>query len=455
MRAGLLEAMVRGDRSIWAIVAALWLITAGLVVAQRGGGARLGYLRIVALLSLASATSMVGLTLATALAVPRIVWKTSDGGDLVEKSGDTWRRLRGPAVQILVGGVPDVAIPTIDASGAWVLSGLLSGKPAPGLPPAAATAPELGTPRLCSTTSERCRAWPSAWPDPARSPAFDDFTWAKDGASAAFAYDVESGLYLRDVGGLEREGRALELVGRVTNDAPREGATALFVLRRIQGGRLAGMRVVAIPGRAPGTQEYRVQRADVSLSAGPWVLRFVARPVLVACALALPVLLLAYLFAPTWLAARLRQRAVRRELARSLVLVPVLGGARDRVDLATVIDDAEIGDATLTRGTVVSAALGADDGRPVESRAWFELPALSTSEPAPGSAPAPVGEREANADANPARRLGLLVPADALPFRRAARAWLSPYAYAIAILATGLAAAAPGLVAVVALLSTR
>src|SRR5262245_2619549 len=109
MRAGLLEAMIRGDRTSWAIVAALWLVPAGIVVAQLAGTGRLGYLRILALLTLASATSMVGLTLATALSMPRIVWKTVDGGDLLEKGGETWRRLRGPAVQILVGGVPDVA----------------------------------------------------------------------------------------------------------------------------------------------------------------------------------------------------------------------------------------------------------------------------------------------------------------------------------------------------------
>jgi hypothetical protein len=44
------------------------------------------------------------------------------------------------------------------------------------------------------------------------------------------------------------------------------------------------------------------------------------------------------------------------------------------------------------------------------------------------------------------------VPADAEPFRRAARALLRPYAYAVAVLATGVAAGAPGLVAVFALI---
>lgn len=458
MRSGLVERIVQGDRATWLVIAVLWLVTGLLVLAQRSQ-LRSGPTRVVALASLATASSLVSLALSMALAVPRITWRDAEEPQLVVPAGDTWRKVRGPAVQLLVAGVPELAVPSVDAEGRWVLVGLLSGKAIPGVEPAPAAPPEVGGPRLCDNESDRCRAWPASWPDPAKPPRLSELSWAKEGAATAVAHDVESGLYLREADGVGPDAKALELVGRVTNDAPREGTSALFVVRRVAGGRLTAMRVLSTPG--PSQPTYRLQRAEVSLTAAPTALRWFARPLLTLTGLALPLALLVYLLAPRWLGARLRRRAaVRRELERALVLVPVTGAAvGEAMGLAMVSDDADLGDALLPRGTVVPLGPGAVAavGRPVRSRAWFELPARAEESTPPSEAleGALAGAAVRHSERGASRKVGVLVPADDVPFRHAARAWIGPYAHAVAILLTGLAIAAPAVVAVAALVATR
>jgi hypothetical protein len=489
MRSGLVEAIVTGDRMIWLIIVVLWVITAALVLAQRGG--RRSAMRAIALSSLATATSLSALAVATAVALPRIRWKTVSNPDLVAPKGDTWRRLRGPAVPVVVSGVPDLAVPTVDSAGRWVLFGLVSGEALPGLEPAPVATPEMGAPRICSNDSDRCRAWPARWPDPARPGRFAELLWAKDGAAVALAHDVESGLYLREVAAPEGggdENAAIEIVGRITNDASREGNSALFVVRRIGAGRLQAMRVIAspagndlppevpLPPRTPGsiaasesggesgwnapTTEFKLQRADVSLRAGPAALALFARPLLIVTSLSLPASILIYFLAPLALASRLRRRsAIRRELDRSLTLVPVAGA--DVGGLALVADDADLGDALLTRGSVVTMGPpgASHDGLPVASRAWFEVPIARAAPWAdPNAGPdsiAAAGSAISHGERGTSRKVGLLVPADAFPFRRAARAWISPSVQAAAVFATGLAAALPAIVAIVAMLGAR
>ncbi len=302
VRDRLIDGLIQGDRLAWAAIAVLWVITALVVLLHRpgmGGAKQAAWTWL--LFAAATGTSLAGLPLSAALAVPRIRWAAVDAPDLVASGGDTWRRLRGPAV--LVAG-PDIAVPTLDAADHWVLFGLLSGKPIQGLP-AAEPAPMLpGAPRLCRTEGEACRPWPVAWPDPARPIALSELAWSRpspggiagpaaDRVEGALAYDVETGLYLRRIEpapGSPPDGPQLELVGRITADAQREGPSVLFVVRKVEGGRLKAMRIASLPdvprpvtaGSAPvpaagartigGTPPgplFRVHRAEVSLTAGP------------------------------------------------------------------------------------------------------------------------------------------------------------------------------------------
>src|SRR5262249_31407580 len=129
-------------------------------------------------------------------------------------------------------------------------------------------------------------------------------------------------------------------------------------------------------------------------------------------------------------------------------------GARGRVRLAVVRDDADLGDALLPRGAAVQVAVGADDASPIASHTWHELPA-----PAPRDLPAAdlplAGGAVPHEDRGARRKVGLLVPADAAPFAATARGWLSQVAQPIAIALTGAAAASPAVVALANLLTRR
>lgn len=472
MLSAVVDMLVRGSYVAWAVVGGLWLVASIVVLAHRRG-ARPSSLRVLSLLGLTSATAALGLAVATAVSVPRIRWSTEPDATLVLAKGETWRRLRGPAVPVKVAGDPDLAIPTVDAEGLWVLVGLLSGRPVPGLPPAPNTPPVAGSARLCATDAEVCRAWPAAWPDPAQAPRSADLTWSKDGPLSALAFDVESGLYLQSAGALAGEDRTIELVGRLSNDPPRETMSSLFVMRRIAGGagpdvsapggpsllasgRLQALRVVSHP--AEGSHVFRLQRASVSLAAGPLTLRVVARPLLGAAAMGLPLAVLAYLLSPAWLANSLRRRgAVKRALERPLTLAPVPSDslAMSATSLFTVTEDADLGDALLTRGTVVAVALAGSGGGPLSARAWFEIPGMPVLDVESRSALPETGSAVPHSERGARRKVGVLVPAEGFLYLGAAATWLSHRVRPLAILAAGAALAAPGVVAVASLLGAR
>ncbi|HZF48918.1 MAG TPA: hypothetical protein VE093_09730 [Polyangiaceae bacterium] len=461
------QALIRGDRFAWALVAALWIATAVAVFAHRRD-AHPSLRRVIGLLFAALATSAAGLVVASAVAVPRLRWRSEESADLVVPEGETWRRLRGPSVQVATPEGPDIAVPTIDVEGRWVLYGLLSGLPVEGLLPAPDMAPRAGAPRLCHTATEMCRAWPAAWPDPTQAGRFGELVWEKAGALDAAAYDVETRVFLTG-GALEPQGprlgpeevargTVLELIGRLSNDPAREHASSLFVVRRISGGRLRATRVVSTPS-AGKPFAFVLQRADVGLLAGPLVYRLAARPVLLASALGLPFALIAYLFAPAWLAAILRRRAaVKRVLRAPLVLAPIAQSSAPSgpMALAAVTEDADLGDALLERGDVVALGLDVGRGEPVVSRAWFELPgATPWDDEEDGRASVDGSPRPAYELGVVRRRLGVLIPADREPFRRAAEAWLSRVLHEVAAFVVGLAALAPGLVALASLIAGR
>ncbi len=306
VRDRLIDGLIQGDRLAWAVIGVVWALTAVVVLLHRpgpGGARGSGWTWL--LLAAATGTSLVGLPLSAAISVPRVRWATVDAPDLVAASGESWRRLRGPAV--LVSG-PDIAVPTVDATDHWVLFGLLSGKAVPGLPAAEPAPMPPGAARLCLPAGEACRPWPVAWPDPARPVALGELTWSRgegDGASVrvagALAYDVETGLYLRHVDpapGTAADAPQLELVGRVAGDAPRESESVLFVVREVKGTRLKAVRVVATPAHDGGGHAFHLQRAEVSLAAGPRVFAWGVRPLLALISLALPLGVMALLLAP-------------------------------------------------------------------------------------------------------------------------------------------------------------
>jgi hypothetical protein len=460
------ESIVRGDRLAWSLVATLWLATTIAVFAHRRDASP-SLKRVVGLLLAALATSAGGFVVASAIAIPRIRWKTEADSELVAAEGDTWRRLRGPTVQVVTSRGPDIAVPTLDAEDRWVLYGLIEGRPLDEYPPAPSAPPRPGAPRLCDTSHEACRAWPSSWPEPTQAPRYSELHWERTGARIAVAYDVESRLYLTGgsltpqapaigAGELERS-TALELIGRLSNDPSRETASSLFIARRIAGGRIRAVRIVSTPA-AGGSYAFYLQRADVALTPGPLAFRIVARPTLILSALALPLALIAYLLAPAWLAALLRRRdAVKRELPAPLILAPIAQTTAPPgiMALASVAEDTHLGDALLTRGEVVAIALDIHSGEPVVSRVWFELPGATPWDDGPQGAEASGVPRGPSGETSSRRKVGVLIPADRGPFRRAADAWLSRALHSVAVGVAGLAALAPGLVALASLLAAR
>jgi hypothetical protein len=304
MREGLLGALIQGDKVIWGLLAALWLVTTLLVVLRRssyGRGAPVTPARILVLLGAASILSLTALPLSTALSIPRIRWKTVDASALCAPTGETWRTLRGPAVPVIDRGLPDVAIPTMDAQGRWVLVGLLSGRPVEGLSPAPDSPLEAGLSRICRTDVAECRPWPAGWPDPSRPIGTGELIWTKEPSASALAYDAETGHYLQAIAGVSEgespqgpSGAVLELAGRIANDPPREGVSVLFLLRRVVDDRLHAVRLVAVSSAAG--KSFHLQRSDVSLSIGPRMVRWFARPALWITSLSLPFGLLVYAY---------------------------------------------------------------------------------------------------------------------------------------------------------------
>ncbi len=338
MRDRLIDGLIQGDRYAWGAVAVLWVLTAVVVLIHRPGqGSSYTWL----LFAVATAASLVGLPLSSAIAVPRVRWAPVEAPYLVAADAqapanateESWRRLRGPVV--LVAG-PDLGVPTVDASGRWVLAGVLSGKPVEGLPAAEPAPMKPGAPRLCLPSGQSCRPWPVAWPDPERPIPTGELGWGRAGAPAplttgepsrktaspaqpsraeeALAYDVETGLYLFHVDpapGATPEDPLLEVVGRVAGDVPRDSGI-VFAIRKVAAGRIKALRLVYSGGRtahegAATLPAFAVERAEVSLTAGPLVFAWVVRPVLALTAVSLPVGVLALLLAPILHRSRLRR----------------------------------------------------------------------------------------------------------------------------------------------------
>jgi hypothetical protein len=299
MPLGLTEAIALGNREIWAMVGALWLLSTMMVLAPRGA-ARPS--RFVALLALASATALMAFFLASALSIPRLTWRTVDEPLLLAQGSDTFRKLRGPAVHVKVDGVPDFAVPTIDDRGRWVLYALLAARPLTSVSPADPSAPEPGGPRLCTTSTEPCRAWPLSWPSPGRAPALSELEWSAHAGRDTLVYDPETRNFLHDAGHLVSPGDArMDLAGSLSAEAAGDGPSAVFSLRRLTKSGLQAMRIIHVTTTAG--PRYFVQRATVSVLLGPRV-RWIARPVLGLIAFALPIGLLVSRVLPAWLAKR-------------------------------------------------------------------------------------------------------------------------------------------------------
>ena len=333
VRDQLIDGLLHGDRVIWAGVGVLWVLAAILVLVHRAPPydaptRRAGAGFAFALLAVTTATSLVGLPLATALAIPRIQWRAADTPELLAPNGSTtWRRLRGPAVA-LKGPEPDIGVPTIDASNRWILVGLISGKPVPGLAPAEASDAAPGDARLCSAEGAACRAWPVSWPDPARPSALGEIVWSRVKPRAPerpLAFDVETGLYLVRIDpapgvGAGLGGPHLEIIGRAGAEPKVEGPQVVFLARSVAGGRLRAARIAAMPDPAkPGAFAFHLHRATASLTAGPRALAWVARPILMLTAFALPLGLGAYLLAR-------RRGALERALPRVESLAALAAG---------------------------------------------------------------------------------------------------------------------------------
>jgi hypothetical protein len=311
VRGRLIDSLLSGDRGAWLGFGLLWALTAILVLIHRPAEEasrtrRAGAAFAFALMAVATATSLAGLPLSAALAVPRLRWKAVEAPDLIASaSGDSWRKLRGPAV-VIPGPEPDLGIPTLDASDRWVLWGVLANKAVPGLAAAEASPAARGAPRLCRVDGAECRAWPVGWPDPARPEPGGELIWARASADAplrALAYDVETGLYLMRLEGpsgapVALDGPLFELVGRSGGEPKMEGPSVLFAVRSVIGGRLRAARVAATPDPGhPGSFGFHLHRADVSLRAAPRAFAWVARPLLGITGFTLPVGITLYLLA--------------------------------------------------------------------------------------------------------------------------------------------------------------
>ncbi len=310
MRDRLIDALIQGDRLAWGVVAAVWLVgTLAVLLHRPGGTERRAAAWTWLLFTIATGASLVGIPLSAAIAVPRLRWAVVDTPELVNPSGESWRRLLGPAV-VVPGPQPDVGVPTIDAEGRWVLFGMLSGTPVEGLPPAAPAPLQPGRPRLCKAEGDACRPWPVAWPDPDRPTLLGELVWAgaEGGPQAApvasaLAFDTETSLYLRRIERIEPPSGAppgaplLEVSGRFSGDAPREDVAMLLAVRRVSAGRLRAMRVIAMRATTGGFL-FRLQRQEASLVAGRAAFTWVVRPLLVLTSLSLPLGVLALLLAP-------------------------------------------------------------------------------------------------------------------------------------------------------------
>lgn len=456
VRDALADAVTRGDPLTWGLVAALVVGAAVPTLLARSGG-RPGLAGPLLLLVLGGGAAALGLALLPGLALPHVAYRPSVEPDLVAPGGKNWRRVRSPALVVRVGGAPELLVPTQERDRRIRLWGVLSGRPIASLPDAPSAAPEPGSARLCPVSPaelgptaatpqgvaapEPCRAWPAPWPTPVATSAPEELVWTRQGASTALAYDPESGMFLQ--GSVDDEG--LDVVGRTAGDLPSialDGAGApptegdadaapaagrsrpqlALVVRRLHAGRFDAARVVAT---ASGPI---LERSGLAVGRASAVARWVARPVLWGAVTALPFGLLVALAAPSLLRRRLERFARRHRFRSPLVIAPVARSAGDGPADATVVAAPNDAGPAFTTGASVTAVLGAEPGCSVAATEWYELPIEGSV---------------------------VLVPADAARVRAIARSWAARRLHALAVVAAGLALAAPGLVAVVAMLSGR
>lgn len=453
MRDGLVAGLIQGELLPWLIMLGLWLATAALIVSRRAG-ARRGPVGVITLLVAVSFTSLAGLSLSQAVAVPRLRWRDVPWPAVVAPEGETWRKLRGPVTLATTPSGPDIALASLDGDD-WALFGLLSGARIEGLPPALPGPINPGSARLCREGHDECRPWPIAWPPPTRPTEADEFVWSRGSLGKGdppLAYDVETGQSLHRIepargaqGTADLAGPFVELIGRVTTDPPRTGPTSIFIVRTIAGGRLRAARVVSVP--VAGRFTFHLQRADHVLTTAPAIHRAVAKPLLLASFAAAPIGVFAYLLAPRLFLAWLRRRrATRRELPVPLVVAPLAGASQGGGRrLAMVREDGDLGDAMLAQGTLITVLDGERSLAPIRAHVWFELPAAEGAQ----------GEATRLDERGSSRVIGALVPADGPLFRRAAAAWISGPLWAIGALGAGLSMAAPAVVAIASLIGSR
>ena len=326
MGASVIDAILRGQRGAWVGLLVAVLVAAVIALPPRAGRPTVG--RVLLLAALTSVLSAGGVLVAMAFSVPRIVWRKAPLPAYAMSSGESWRSLRAPAATLLDEGRPEVAVAGLDPTGRVRLYGLFRGAPLDGFLEAPDTPPTPGAPRICRVDREECRAWPKAWPEPSATPSVSDFVWARDLFAGALAYDTETGRILHHIEGLRAAGQpiagagslspagtgarattgtwALEQIGKLGNEPSREEESALFVVRRISGGRLDAVRMVATPGN--GNFTYSMERATTSLVAGPATLAWFARPLLMALVLWFPAVTIALQAAPAWWTSRRRRQ---------------------------------------------------------------------------------------------------------------------------------------------------
>ena len=354
MGTSVVDAFLRGNRGAWIGLLVALALTAAITFFQRAS--RTSPARVLLLSALVSVLSVVGILVAMALAVPRIVWRRVAPPAYAVATGDVWRTLRAPSASVLDHGRPDIGLPGVDAAGHVRLYGLFSGAPLEDYPEAPSLPPVSGRARICRFDVEECRAWPPTWPEPGAPPAGSDFVWTRDLAAGVLAYDVESTLLLHHVEGLRPVGGpvamagtsapiapsprgrttagawALEQTGKLTNEPSRDGPTALFVVRRITDQRLDAVRVVATP--SGDTFAYSVERATVSLTAAPSALTWFARPLLLVLVVWFPLVTLLLQAAPALWASRRRKQMAAGAPVSEMPATPAEAAAHARLTMA-------------------------------------------------------------------------------------------------------------------------
>lgn len=325
MAATLVDWILRGR--VWAWIPALAVVVVAAIAVWSPHQRPPGIVRVLLLSALVSVLAAGGFLVATALAVPKLVWKPVEASAWAAPEGETWRVLRGPIGRVAVEGRPEVAVPAVDNEGRWRLFGFFSGLPLD-FAPAPPEAPGSGGTRLCSADGRDCRAWPKTWPDPVSSARSADFIWIKTFEPGVLAFDASTGLYLQRIeltSAAATAGRdpeimgnpqvetapgpapkvAVDQAGRLTGEPARGGEGPVVTVRRISDGRLDAVRVVSKPSGE--TTMFQVERASVSLTTGPTLFRWILRWILFGALVFFPFVTVCFQVAPAWWTSKQRR----------------------------------------------------------------------------------------------------------------------------------------------------